>query len=334
MILKQLGQSDLNVSQIGLGALHFGAYLTEKQSAEIICYALDSGINLIDVGPLYGNGLAERIVGKAIAGRRDQVVLTTKVGLARRELADGSFGVDVLPLTPGNIRKSLESSLVELGTDYIDLFQFHAYDANTPLEDSFGVMNELVGEGKVRAIGVSNFSPEELLTSINVIEKNSWTPIASIESHYNMIERMVEGSLAEICLDHNIGMLPYRSLARGILTGKYRIGEPLPVNSRAVDSWRVRDWLTDDTLSLVESLSKYAKENNSCITGLSLSWLLAQKFVPSLLVGARSIEQLEGSISALNWSLTELDLIDVDEIIVSMNQLSKVRSLPNVYFEK
>jgi aryl-alcohol dehydrogenase-like predicted oxidoreductase len=334
VILKPLGQSDLDVSQIGLGALHFGTYLSENQSAEIIGYALDSGINLIDVGPLYGNGLAERIVGKVIAGRRDQVILTTKVGLVRRELVDGSFGVDVLPLTPRNIRKSLERSLVELGTDYIDLFQFHAYDANTALEDSFGVMNELVAEGKVRAIGVSNFSPEELLASINVIEKNSWIPIASIESHYNMIERMVEGSLTEICLENNIGLLPYRSLARGILTSKYKIGEPLPVNSRAVDSWRVRDWLTDETLSLVDSLSKYAKENNNTITGLSLSWLLAQKFVPSVLVGARSIMQLQESISAVNCKLTPSDLIDIDKIIKSRNQLEKVRSLPNVYFEK
>jgi aryl-alcohol dehydrogenase-like predicted oxidoreductase len=334
VILKPLGQSDLDVSQIGLGALHFGTYLSENQSAEIIDYALDSGINLIDVGPLYGNGLAERIVGKVIARRRDQVILTTKVGLVRRELVDGSFGVDVLPLTPRNIRKSLERSLVELGTDYIDLFQFHAYDANTSLEDSFGVMNELVAEGKVRAIGVSNFSPEELLASINVIEKNSWIPIASIESHYNMIERMVEGSLAEICLENNIGLLPYRSLARGILTSKYKIGEPLPVNSRAVDSWRVRDWLTDETLSLVDSLSKYAKENNNTITGLSLSWLLAQKFLPSVLVGARSIMQLQESISAVNCKLTPSDLIDIDKIIKSRNQLEKVRSLPNVYFEK
>jgi len=334
VILKQLGQSDIKVSQLGLGALHFGAYLNEKQSFEIIDYALDSGVTLIDVGPLYGNGLAERIVGKAIAGRRDQVVLTTKVGLARRELADGSFGVDVVPLTSDNIRKSLENSLVALGTDYIDVFQFHAYDVSTSLEESFGVMNELVYEGKIRAIGVSNFSPEELLASINVIEKNSWMPIASIESHYNMIERMVEESLAEICLEKNIGLLPYRSLARGILTGKYKVGEPLPVNSRAVDSWRVRNWLTEDTLCLVESLGIYAKEKNRSIAQLSLSWLLAQKFVPSVLVGARSIEQLQESISAINMELTQSDLMAIDKIINSLDQLEKIKSLPSVYFEK
>jgi len=334
MIFKQLGQSDLNVSQIGLGALHFGAYLSEHQSIELISYALDSGINLIDVGPLYGNGLGERIVGNAIAGCRDKVILTTKVGLARRVLNDGSFGVEVLPLTPKNIRKSLEDSLTELGTDYIDLFQFHAYDDSTSLEDSFGVMNDLVAEGKVRAVGVSNFSPDELHNAITVIKKNSWTPIVSIESHYNMIERMVEGSLEAICFEHKIGMLPYRALARGILTGKYKLGEPLPKNSRAADSWRVRDWLSKETLLLVDSLGTYAKENKTSITELSLAWLLAQRSVPSLLVGARSINQLKESINAVNWKMTEFDLINIDEIIISMDQLDKVNALPHVYFEK
>lgn len=330
---NRLGKSDLRVSKVGLGALHFGAYLSEYQSMELISYALDSGINLIDVGPLYGNGLAEAIVGKSLLGRRDKILLTTKVGLLRRKLNDGSFGVDVLSLTSKNITESLERSLKQLRTDYVDLFQLHAYDSSTPLEISLGVLNKLVIEGKIRAIGISNFSPEQLTEAVEIIKLNNWSPISSIETHFNMIERMAVKKLGPLCMENCIGMLPYRSLARGILSDKYKIGLPLPENSRAVDSWRVRDWLTHDTLSLVDALSKYSAGKNISITQLSIAWLLAHQFIPTVLIGARTTLQLQQNIESIGRKLTNEEILEIDQIIISMNQFDKVHSLPPVYFE-
>lgn len=331
---RRLGVSSVDVSVIGLGGLHFGVYLDETQSTRLVHHALDRGVNLIDTGPLYGNGQSETIVGKAIKGRRDQVVLTTKVGLARRTLPDGSFGVEVVPLRADRIRECLEQSLRALGTDHVDLFQFHAFDADTPVEDSFEVMDKLVAEGKILAVGASNYDPAELSAVVRAIGSNGWAPLVALESHYNMIERMVEKDLLPICADNGVGVIPYRSLARGILTGKYRLGGPIPEKSRAADSWRVRNWLQDETLALVAALEAFALKHGRSVVELSLAWLLAQPLVPTVLIGARDIEQFDACANAATWSLSTAELAEIDAIVSTQGQSERVLSLPEVYFEK
>lgn len=334
MKYRKLGQSDINVSILGLGCLHFGAYLSEIESIDMLHHAFQHGINFIDTGPLYGNGLSENIVGKAIRGCRDKVILTTKVGLARRKLSDGSFGVEVVPLNVQGIRDGLERSLKEIGTDYIDVFQFHAYDNDTPLEDSFGEMDRLVREGKIRSIAVSNYNPEELQAVLSIIKKNSWQPLVAIETHYNVIERMNEKELLPICEKNRVGVIPYRALARGILTGKYGSAGVIPTNSRAKDSWRVRQWLSTETLAVVSSLEAFAIQSGRTVSELSLAWLFARPNIGSVLVGTRNMGQLQTCLDSCSWVLTSQDLVEVDRLIDVHGQKTHVVTHPEVYFEK
>jgi aryl-alcohol dehydrogenase-like predicted oxidoreductase len=333
MKYRKLGNSELNVSIIGLGALHLGALVNEVESLELISNAIDNGINFIDTGPLYGNGFSEKIIGKAIRECRSKIILSTKVGLSRRVLADGSFGVEVLPLRARQIRSSLENSLRELGTDYIDVLQFHAYDSTTPIEESFGEMNRLIDEGKIRAIGVSNYDPNELKYAIEIIKKNSWSPIVMIESHYNMIERMIEKELIPICDNNCISIIPYRSLARGILTGKYENGI-IGSNTRAAVSWRVKQWLLPATLDLVSSFSEFAKQSGRTVTELALAWLYSKKNIASVLVGVRDINQIGLCLKSSNWTLELEDLKEIDRLIDLHDQMNHVITHPMIYFEK
>ena len=330
---RAIGKSTLQTSPIGLGALHFGTYLNEANSIRLIDHANAVGINMIDTGPLYGNGQAETIVGKAIKGNRDQFILTTKVGLCRRTLPDGSFGVKLTPLREKEIRRSLEDSLLKLGTDYVDLFQFHAFDEETPLDHSFEIMDKLVSEGKIRAVGASNYDPIQLARVVSLTTKNSWSPLASLETHYNMIERKAEEGLCMQCRNHSIGLIPYRALARGILTGKYKAGEDIPKNSRGADSWRVSRWLTDGTLSLTGALAKYSQAKGFTLAQLSVAWLLTKKEIPLVLIGARNLSQLDDILKCSQLDLRDDDLKKIDKIINQQGQSETVASLPLTFFE-
>jgi len=333
MRFRPLGRSDIRVSILGLGCLHFGVLVSEIESIRLIHSSLDHGVNFIDTGPLYGNGLSEHIVGKAIRGRRDKVVLTTKVGLARRVLDDGSFGVAVEPLRPERIRESLEKSLRELGTDYIDVFQFHAFDNSTPLDESFGEMDRLVAEGKIRSIAVSNHDPTEMAAILEVVSKYGWRPLVAIEAHYNVIERMVEKELLPICQANGVSVIAYRALARGILSGKYGLNGEMPVNSRARDSWRVRRWLSPRTLAVVSDLGIFAGQCGRSVTELALAWLFAKGHVGSVLIGVRDMKQLQTCLDSCSWILDRDHEIEIDRIISAHGHTDHVNTHPEVYFE-
>ena len=334
MRYKILGLSDINASRISLGCLHFGTYLDVNESIKLIHWAEGNGVNLIDTGPLYGNGESESIVGKAIRGKRDKYIVSTKVGLTRLKNQDGSFGVGVQKLNSSNIRSSLESSLSKLGTDYIDVFQFHAFDGETEIEESFGVMNDLVLEGKIRTIAASNYSPMQLKAVLRAIEKNNFKSLVALESHYNLIERMVENELLAVCREHGVSTIPYRALARGILTGKYKSGFPFPPGSRANDSWRVSKWITPETLNLVEKLEKFAGNRNRTVTQLALAWLLNQDTVASIAIGARNINQLSECVNSVEFVLSTEDMLMIEHIVDESGQRGVVSNLPPVYFEQ
>ncbi len=334
MRTRQLGKSELWSSVIGLGALHFGVYLDEGDAIGMVHHALASGVNFIDTGPLYGNGMAETIVGKAIKGRRGKCLLSTKVGLARNTRPDGTFGVEVVPLRPERIRAALEKSLRELQTDYIDLFQFHAFDDSTALEESFETMDRLVQEGKILAVGASNYDANELLRVISTIRANNWLPLAALECHYNAIERRAESQILPICREWQISIIPYRSLARGILTGKYTPEGTIPEHSRAVDSWRVRRLLDDATLRLVGALSSYARENGHSVTELAIAWHLSRQETGSVLIGARNQAQFDECAKATSWQLNASQLQEIDTIIENEGRSQFVAKSPDVFFEK
>lgn len=334
MQYRQIGLSSLSASVIGIGALHFGVYCDKSATTKIIHKAIDSGINFIDTAPMYGHGDSESYIRDAIRGIRDKVIVSTKVGLEPKTAPDGTFAVSVARLDKKNIRAALHKSLLNLGTDYIDLYQIHAYDPSTPLEETLSALDELIKEGKIRFIGCSNFNREQY-EEANLLVKNKQLPsFSSFQVHFNLIERKAEEELLPVCREENSGVICNRALARGILSGKYVWNQPLPEGSRAVDSYRVRRWLKEETLTLVELLGEFAKERKKTVTELSLAWLMAKSEVSVVLVGMRNLEHVETARRAVEWNLIESDRREVDALINRLNLMSQVQSRPETFFEK
>ena len=334
MNYRFLGNSKISVSEICMGALHFGVYLSEEESLSLLDFGFDSGINFIDTGPLYGNGLSEGYVGKFIAKRRDQVVISTKAGLSRIERPDGSFGVSVQKLNAEGIRKNLDKSLKSLNTDYIDIFQFHAYDHSTSITESLDVVYKLIDEGKIRAFGASNYSPVELQCVIDSFDLAYKKYFVALESHLNIIERRVEAELLPLCKKNNISILPYRALARGVLSGKYLSSSEFPIGSRASDSWRVRKSIDVDSLKILKVMSKFAEQKRIKVLDIAIAWLLKNKCIGSLVIGARNINQLSECIQSTEIKLSDSDYMELDELIIESGQMNRIYLNPSVFFEQ
>lgn len=319
-------------SNLTIGALHFGVMVNQSEAEVIIDAAKDKGVVFIDTGPLYGNGNSELIVGNCIKGKREKFHLSTKVGLKKINRADGSFGVGVIDLTPNNIKKSLENSLKNLQTDYIDLFYLHAFCETVPLVETFGALSDLVDEGKIKNIGVSNYNPEQLGKVLSIIKDNNLKKISCIEAHYNMVERMVENQLVPQCELADIKIMPYRALGRGLLSDKYLNG--IPSDSRAASSWRVKRYLNDNFLMLLRSLNNLALNYQMTLASLSLHWVLNKEIVGNVLIGVRDVDSLEDCISAtltkIPWELEE----EIDKRIAAHGLMPWVQSNPEVYFEQ
>lgn len=332
--LPNMCKGDFSLPDMGLGALHFGVYLTAVESNNLIHQALDHGVNFIDTGPLYGSGNSESIVGRSVAKQRDKFLISSKVGLKKLPRADGSFGVEVAGLTPEFIRESLLKSLTELGTDYIDVYQIHAFDASVPIGETFGELQRLVDEGKIRAFGASNLSPSELEKILNELDDAQTKSFKLIESHYNILERKVESGVLQLAKNNQISLSPYRALGRGLLTGKYNGAESIPVESRAADSWRVRNCLTEVNLEMVDLLMEIARIMSISIVELSLRWLIDRDGVGPVLVGARNNSQLTKCLGALSVRLTENDYQNIDQALLRKEFRETVLNTPSVYFEK
>lgn len=333
MEYRMLGHSSLSYSVLGMGGLHFGVFCTKSNTVRLIHKALDFGINFIDTAPLYGNGHSEAFIRNAICDRRDKVLLSTKAGLESRITPDGTFGVSVAPLTKDFIRSSLEKSLRALGTDYIDLYQVHAFDPNTPLEETMQTLDTLVQEGKVRFVGCSNYNHTELEIACRISRRYQWEQFTSSQVHYNLIERRAEQSIVPTCEAFGVGIICYRALARGILASKYKPNKPFPEGSRALTSFRVRRWLSERMLLLVEALDKFAQNYGYSSTELSIAWLLSRAMVSVVLVGVRDLDQLETCVRAIEWSLSREDLLEVDMIISGLNLVGQVKMMPETFFE-
>lgn len=330
----QLGTSSLQSSVLGIGGLHFGLFCDQADTTRIIYRALDLGINFIDTAPLYGQGHSETLIKNAIQGRRDKVLLSTKVGLEPHTAPDGTFGVSVTPLTQNHIRRSLEKSLIALGTDYIDLYQVHAFDPNTPIQETLETLTVLVREGKVRFVGCSNYDHMQLQEASAAATKLRSVQFVSCQVHYNLLERRAEQDIVPLCLAIGSGIICNRALARGILTGKYQVNQPLPVGSRAVTSFRVRRWLDESTLLIVEALGRFAREHGRTVTELAIAWLLARQAVSVVLVGVRNLDQLESCARAVEWLLSDDELFRVEEIVEQFDSASRVRAMPETFFEQ
>ncbi len=309
MDYRQLGNSGVRVSVIGLGANQFGGKVDQQGVNEIVASALDAGINFIDTADVYGQGRSEETLGVALKGRWHQVVLATKV---RSKLGDG-------PNDQGasryHILNGVEASLRRLQSDHIDLYQIHRWDETTPIEETLRTLDDLVRSGKVRYIGASNFAAWQLARTNLLAELRGWTPFVTIQPHYHLLERAIEQELIPYCTAHQVGILPYFPLAGGFLTGKYRRGEPAPLGSRGESSAYVQQYMTSAHYDTIEQLEAWAREHGHTLGELAHAWLFAQPQVSSVISGATNVEQVQTNAQAANWTLTAEERAQVNALL-------------------
>ena len=298
------------VSELCLGCMTFGREADEETSRGIIARFLEAGGNFIDTADVYSKGVSEEITGGAIRGVRDDVVLATKVFFPMGE------GPNDEGLSRKHVISACEASLKRLGTDYIDLYQVHCWDGVTPLEETLSVLTDLVRSGKVRYIGVSNFTAWQLMRSVCASEANGFEMFVCLQPQYSLVERNIEREILPVCLEEGLGVIPWSPLGGGFLSGKYRRGEEPPEGSRiseAVESmeeyWNRR--ATERNWRVLDVIGRISEETGKSYAQISLNWLLRQDGVTAPIIGARTLEQLEDNLGASGW---ELDGEQVEEL--------------------
>jgi aryl-alcohol dehydrogenase-like predicted oxidoreductase len=317
---RRLGGTGLMVSELCLGCMTFGRELGEEGSKEIVERFLEAGGNFIDTADVYAKGASEEITGRAIRGVREDVVLATKV---RFPMGEGSNDVG---LSRKHVVAGCEASLRRLGTDYIDLYQVHMWDAVTPLEETLSALTDLVRQGKVRYIGVSNFTGWQLMKAMCVSELKGFERFVSLQPQYSLAERNIEREVLPVCREEGLGVIPWSPLGGGFLSGKYRRGEEPPEDSRIAgasnemeEAWArratERNWRT---LDVVDEISE---ETGKSYAQISLNWLLGQERVTAPIIGARRLDQLEDNLGATGWELSA----------EQVGRLSEASALEDVY---
>ncbi len=296
----------LDVSVVGLGCNNFGRRLDAAATAAVVDAAVDAGINFFDTADVYGSGHSEEYLGRALGARRSQVIIATKFG---NEMEGQGRGAQ-----PQYIRQAVEASLRRLGTDYIDLYQLHKPDPETPIADTLGVLNDLVQAGKVREIGSSNFSAEQIRDGEAVVQPGA-ARFASVQNRYSLIFREPEQDVLFECERLGLAFLPYFPLESGLLTGKYRQGQPVPEGTRLHETGARDRFMTAENLAIAEELIQFAELQGHTILELAVSWLLTRPTVASVIAGATKPAQVAANAAAAGWALTELDLVAIDQIV-------------------
>jgi aryl-alcohol dehydrogenase-like predicted oxidoreductase len=299
MRTRVLGEGGPEVSVVGLGTNNFGGRIDEEQSRAVIDAALDAGVTLIDTADIYGQGTSEERIGRALEGRRDRVVIATKFGSAMNERREERRG------NPDYIQWAVEGSLRRLRTDVIDVYQMHEPDPLTPIEDTLGALNDLVADGKVRWIGSSNFSAEQIDAAEEVSRGAGFHRFVSAQNEYSLAEREAEDEVLPACEQLGIGFLPYFPLASGLLTGKYRRGE------EATGGRLAGRTIPDERWDSVEALQRFADERGASLLEVAVGGLLAMPAVTSVISGATTPEQVRANVAAGDW---EPSTADVEEL--------------------
>jgi aryl-alcohol dehydrogenase-like predicted oxidoreductase len=309
MRYQPLGNSGLLVSVVGLGCNNFGGRLDLAATKAVIDAAIDEGITLLDTADIYSKGQSEQLIGQAIRGRRDKVLLATKWG---NQNADMGYGPSAgAKGGRGYIRRAVEASLTRLQTDYIDLYQLHTPDPVTPIEETLAALQELITEGKIRYIGSSNFAGWQIADADHVARQNGFAPFVSAQNHYSLLERGVEAEVIPACEAFGVGMLPFFPLANGLLTGKVRRDTGAPADSRLAG----RDaYLTDDKFDRVEALEKWGAEHGHTLLEIAIAGLLAQPTVASVIAGATKPEQVRANAAAAEWIPTSEELAEINRL--------------------
>ncbi|CDX42353.1 aldoketo-oxidoreductase, NADP-binding [Mesorhizobium sp. ORS 3359] len=314
MDYRPLGASGLKVPALSFGAGTFGGSgplfgnSDAKEARRLVDICLEAGVNLFDTADVYSNGASEEVLGEAIKGRRDAVLISTKTSLP---IGDG-------PADWGSSRsrliRSVDAALKRLGTDYIDLLQLHAFDASTPIEEVLSALDDLVRSGRLRYVGVSNFSGWQVMKSLGLADKHGYPRYVAHQVYYSLVGRDYEWELMPLGLDQGVGALVWSPLGWGRLTGKIRRGQPLPEKSRLHGTADFGPPVEDEHLfKVVDALEAVAAETGKTVPQVAINWLLRRPTVSSVIIGARNEEQLRQNLGAVGWSLTPEQIKALDE---------------------
>lgn len=309
MDVRRLGDSGLKVSAVGLGCNNFGMRIEQAETDAVVGAALDAGITLFDTADIYGGARSEVMLGQALGARRHEIVLATKFAM---------------PVGPGHeqrggsrryVIKAVEASLKRLGTDYIDLYQMHQPDPDTPIEETLRALDDLVTAGKVRYVGNSNFAGWQIADADWIAREAGFNRFVSAQNNYSLLERKVEFEVIPACERFGLGLLPFFPLASGLLTGKYRRGEA-PGQDTRLAAWGARGAaaLNDKTFDRLEALSAWAEAREHTLLELAFAWLLGHPSVSSVIAGATRPEQVKANTAAGAWRLTPEEVAEVGKL--------------------
>jgi aryl-alcohol dehydrogenase-like predicted oxidoreductase len=316
MEYRQLGASGFRVPVLSFGTGTFGGKgelfsawgnTDVAEAKRLVDVCLDAGLNMFDSADIYSDGIAESVLGEAIKGRRDRVLISTKATFRSGQDANdvGSSRFHLL--------KACDAALKRLGTDYIDLFQLHGFDAITPVEETLSTLDDLVRAGKIRYVGASNFSGWHLMKSLAVADRYGYPRYIANQAYYSLIGRDYEWELMPLGLDQGVGAVVWSPLGWGRLTGKIRRGEPLPATSRLHKTGDIGPQVQDEYLyRVVDALDEIAKETGKSVPQIALNWLLQRPTVSNVVIGARNEEQLKQNLGAVGWNLTKEQVAKLD----------------------
>jgi aryl-alcohol dehydrogenase-like predicted oxidoreductase len=316
MEYRQLGASGLKVPALSFGAGTFGGRGplfsawgdTDVAGARrLIDICLDAGVNMFDTADVYSGGASEEVLGEAVKGRRDKVILSTKTGLP---MGEGPFDAGT---SRSRLITATDAALKRLGTDYIDLLQLHAFDAHTPVEEVLATLDTLVQSGKIRYVGVSNFSGWQIMKSLGIAGRHGYPRYVANQAYYSLIGRDYEWELMPLGFDQGVGAVVWSPLGWGRLTGKVRRGQPLPGVSRLHETADFGPPVDDELLfRVIDALDEVAEETGKTIPQIAINWLLRRPTVSSVIIGARNEEQLRQNLGAVGWSLTPDQIAKLD----------------------
>ena len=317
MDYRTLGRSGLKVPVLSFGAGTFGGSgplfsnwgtTDAKEARRLVDICLEAGVTLFDTADVYSNGASEEVLGEAIKGRHNQVLISTKAALPMGE------GPNDWGSSRARLIRSIDAALKRLGSDHIDLFQLHAFDASTPVEEVLSTLDDLVRQGKIRYVGVSNFSGWQIMKSLAIAEKHGLPRYVANQAYYSLIGRDYEWELMPLGSDQGLGALVWSPLGWGRLTGKIRRGQPVPEGSRLHETASFGPPVDDERLyQVVDALDEIAKETGKTVPQIAINWLLQQPTVSSVIVGARNEEQLRQNLGAVGWTLTREQMRRLDE---------------------